>query len=400
MAIYRTPGVYIEELAGPKMIAPVGASTAAFLAQAPDPSAPANKVVAVNNWSEFRTKFAPGNDYPSGNNLANAVNGYLLNGGGRCYIVNVKNEDPLTAGLRLLETFDEISIVAAPGRYDAISHVDMNAHCVKMRDRMCILDSPPKVDSVDSLTNVETVAATPKTTKPKDAAGGGAAPADKPPDAFRPQDSAYATFYYPWITVADALKADLNQTEVVPCPPSGHMAGIWGKVAVHKAPANEIILGAGDVTAAVTADEQAILNPVGVNCIRSFSDFGITAWGARTLHRQEWRYINVRRLFIWIGQSILRSTRFVVFEPNDRTLWKTIKGILTGFLTTVWRSGALMGRTPEEAFFVKCDSETNPPENIDLGQVVAICGIAPVKPAEFVIFKIAQTHEGATAETL
>lgn len=397
MGFYRTPGVYIEELPGPKMIEPIGTSTAAFLAQAPEPNAPFNTVVPVNNWTDFCNKFAPGT-YPEGNNLANAVNGFFLNGGGRCYIVNVKNEDPLAPGLRLLETYDEISIIASPGRFDAISHIDVNAHCVKMRDRMCILDSPPKVDSVDALKNVETAPAPPKTTtKPKDAAGGPApAPADKPPDGFRPQDSAYATFYYPWLEVADALTGKPN----VDCPPSGHMAGIWASVKVHKAPANQIILGATGLAADVTADEQAILNPVGVNCIRNFYDFGITPWGARTLHRQEWRYINVRRLFIWIGQSILRNTRFVVFEPNDRTLWKTIKGILTGFLTAVWRDGALMGRTPDEAFFVKCDSETNTPETIDLGQVVAICGIAPVKPAEFVIFKIAQTHEGATAETL
>src|SRR5215510_14934736 len=130
MAIYRTPGVYIEELQGPKMVVPVGTSTVAFLAQAPDSSAPVNEIVAVNNWSEFRTKFAPGPDYPAGNDLANAVNGFFVNGGGRCYIVNVKNDDPLASGLRLLETNDEISIIAAPGRYDTVSHLDLNAHCV------------------------------------------------------------------------------------------------------------------------------------------------------------------------------------------------------------------------------------------------------------------------------
>ncbi len=147
--------------------------------------------------------------------------------------------------------------------------------------------------------------------------------------------------------------------------------------------------------------EQEDLNPQGVNCIRFFSREGIRVWGARTLaaSASEWRYINVRRLFNMVEESIAESTRWVVFEPNDRTLWKSIRRDIGAFLTRLWRQGALMGRTPEEAFYVKCDEETNPPDVIDAGQVVAEIGIAPVKPAEFVIFKIGQHAAGTILES-
>lgn len=401
MPFYRTPDVYVVEQPGPRSMAAVGTSTAAFLGQAPDAGAPVNEVVAVNNWSEFRTKFAPADSYPKGNNLANAVNSFFVNGGGRCYIVNVKDADPLTAGLRLLEANDEVSIILAPGRTDPPSHEAQISHCEKMRDRVCILDAPQEVASADLLTTVETVGIAAKTPK-KDGPATPAA-ADKPPDGFRPRKTSYGACYHPWIYVTDALS---SKGEIVACGPSGAVAGIFGRSdslrGVHKAPANEPVRGALDLEYRITNDEQAILNPAGINCIRLFSKDGIMVWGARTLDDEssEWRYLNVRRLFIWIEKSIELSTRFAVFEVNDRSLWKSITALLTGFLTNVWRDGALMGRTPDEAFFVKCDEETNPPESIDMGQVITVLGIAPVKPAEFIIFKISQTHEGAKAEVL
>lgn len=405
MPFYRTPGVYVVEQPGPTLISPVGTSTAAFLGQAPDASAPFNEVVAINNWSEFRTKFAPADSYPKGNNLANAVNSFFLNRGGRCYVVNVKNDDPLTAGLRLLEANDEISIVLAPGRFDPASHEAQTAHCEKMQDRMCILDPPMDVPSIDALKVVETAPIPAKTGKTKDAAGpaAGPAPADKPPDALRPRNSTYATFYFPWIYAQDSLDPS---GEIVACPPSGAMAGVWARVdgllGVHNAPANQPVAGALNLTYRVTDDEQAILNPAGVNCIRFFSREGIRVWGARTLDSESgaWIYTNVRRLFIFLEKSIEYGGRPFVFKPNDRTLWKDVTCAVRGFLTTVWKQGALMGTTPDDAFFVKCDEETNPPESIDLGQLVMVVGIAPVKPAEFIIFKISQTHEGARAEVL
>src|SRR5262249_36984638 len=151
----------------------------------------------------------------------------------------------------------------------------------------------------------------------------------------------------------------------VPVPPSGHMAGVWarndGTRGVHKAPANEVVRGAVSLQTNVTQGEQALLNPNGVNVIRAFSGRGIRIWGARTQSSDPaWRYINVRRLFNYIEESIYRGTQWVVFEPNDLDLWKRIDRTISSFLLGVWRDGALFGATPEQAYYVKCDAETNP----------------------------------------
>jgi phage tail sheath protein FI len=183
-------------------------------------------------------------------------------------------------------------------------------------------------------------------------------------------------------------------------PPSGHVAGVWARNddtrGVHKAPANEIIRGALALESGLTKGEHDQLNPIGVNCIRSFPGQGIRIWGARTLSSDaEWRYLNVRRLFNWIEKSILLGTNWVVFEPNDPRLWDAVRRVITMFLRRVWRSGALMGDTWSEAFFVKCDAENNPPENLDAGILTVDIGIAPVKPAEFVVFRLSQLSHGA-----
>ena len=166
---------------------------------------------------------------------------------------------------------------------------------------------------------------------------------------------------------------------------------------MHKAPANEIVRGALNLTYRLTREEQGELNEAGVNCIRLFGREGIRVWGARTLGDQSgpWRYLNVRRLFNMVEESISQSTNWIVFEPNDRTLWKNIRRDVSAFLTLLWRDGALMGRSPDEAFFVKCDEETNPQEIIDQGQVVTVVGMAPVKPAEFIVFQLSQSTAGA-----
>jgi len=193
--------------------------------------------------------------------------------------------------------------------------------------------------------------------------------------------------------------------EIVDAAPSGYIAGIYARSdaerGVHKAPANEVVRGALGLGYAITHQEQELLNPKGVNCIRFFPDRGICVWGARTNapDGNDWRYINVRRLFSMVEEAIGRSTRWVVFEPNDESLWKRVVRDVRAFLMLLWRQGALMGRTPEQAFFVKCDEETNPPEVVDAGQVVILIGMAPVKPAEFVIFRIGQSVAGAQVET-
>jgi uncharacterized protein len=402
---YKTPGVYIVEKAGPKTLQPVGTDVAAFLGQAPDAGARLGEAVPVNNWTEFCKLFAPKG--ATSTFLANAVYGFFLNKGSRCFIVNVPDSDPIAGsegprtGLKLLEEKDEISIVAAPGRTDPASHVALQAHCELMGDRMYICD-PPDVKNTELLKTVELAAAPPKTKekdKDKDPTGGAFKPPSIEGAAARPSVSmnGFGTVYFPWLVVNDALTGNL-----VEVPPSGHVAGIWSSVAVHRAPANKIVNGATDLTYKVTGPEQGDLNSRGVNCIRYFSDQGLVVWGARTLAEEssEWRYVPVRRLLIMIEQTILRNTRFAVFEPNDRTLWRTIRSAVTGFLRNVYRDGALMGATPEEAFFVKCDEETNPQESIDLGQVVTVIGVAPVKPAEFIIFQIGQNAAGAVIQTL
>jgi Bacteriophage tail sheath protein len=183
-------------------------------------------------------------------------------------------------------------------------------------------------------------------------------------------------------------------------PPSGHVAGVWcrtdGTRGVHKAPANEVVMGANGLGFQVTHSEQGGLNKVGINCIRAFSGRGIRIWGARTLSSDpEWRYINVRRLFNFVAESIMEGTQWSVFEPNDERLWKQLEISASNFLRRVWSDGALFGSDPSQAYYVKCDAETNPPEVIEAGQVVCEIGIAPVKPAEFVIFRLSQWQGGS-----
>lgn len=205
-------------------------------------------------------------------------------------------------------------------------------------------------------------------------------------------DTMHGALYYPWIKIADPFNAG-RQLEIPPC---GHIAGIYARSdnerGVHKAPANELVNGALDLQLNVTKREQELLNPIGINCIRAFPGRGIRVWGARTLAMTDpsWRYINVRRLFSYVEASVERSTQWIVFEPNDHMLWAKVRRDITAFLRTVWLSGALFGTTPEQSFYVKCDADTNPPELRDLGQMVCEIGLAPVKPAEFVIFRFSQ----------
>ena len=237
-------------------------------------------------------------------------------------------------------------------------------HCENMRDRVAILDCPPGMSPQQV-----------RDWRMKEAG----------------YDSKYAALYYPWIRVANPLGNGAG----IFVPPSGHMAGIWARSddqrGVHKAPANEVVRGAIGVEFQVSKGEQDVLNPEGVNCIRTFPGRGIRVWGARTLSSDPaWRYINVRRLFNFVEKSIERGTQWVVFEPNDENLWRRIRRDVTAFLTRVWKDGALFGSVIEQAFYVKCDAELNPPEVRDAGQVIIEIGIAPVKPAEFVVFRISQ----------
>jgi hypothetical protein len=404
MPFYASPGVYVEEVSGgARPIGAVGTSTAGFVGTAPDPAARPNDAVAVNSWSDFLRIFA-GTDSPTGTALARAVYGFFDNGGGRCYVVNIAADQPLSGasgrrtGLSLLEEIDEVAIVAAPGRTDPVSYEDLLKHCELMGDRVAILDPAVEFADVEQLTRVGTANAS-RTTKK--AAADPAEPGEGGRNALRPRQSDYGAFYVPWLVVRDPLTGELVET-----PPSGHVAGVWARTdtlrGVHKAPANEPVRGAVDLSYRVTRVEQDLLNPAGVNCIRFFPAEGIRIWGARTLAAEasEWRYLNVRRLFNMLKESIANGTRWIVFEPNDGLLWRSIRRDISAFLTRVWRDGALYGRTPQEAFFVKCDEETNPPDVRDAGQVVTLIGVAPVKPAEFVVFKLSQSMLGSDTESV
>ncbi|MFF5403505.1 phage tail sheath family protein [Streptomyces misionensis] len=280
-----------------------------------------------------------------------------------------------------LEAIDEITMVAVPDLMGAYQRGDIDAegvrtvqlavisHCEQMGDRVAVLDAPPGLTAQQVRT------------WRNDEAG---------------YDSRYATLYYPWVRVFDPASG--RNTTV---PPSGHIAGVWARSdaerGVHKAPANEVIRGAVDLELRLSKGEQDLLNPIGVNCVRAFPGRGIRIWGARTLSSDPaWRYLNVRRLFNYLEESILLGTQWVVFEPNDDRLWSSIRRNVTAFLTEEWRRGALFGRTAEEAFYVKCDRDNNPQESIDQGRVVCEIGVAPVKPAEFVVFRLAQFSDSTS----
>ena len=210
-------------------------------------------------------------------------------------------------------------------------------------------------------------------------------------------DSTYAALYYPWIRVANPLAGtDPTASTELDLPPSGFMCGIYARTdiqrGVHKAPANETVTGAIGLQKQVRTGEQEVLNPLGVNCIRSLPGRGIRAWGARTISSDpEWKYVNIRRYFLYLEASIDRGTQWAVFEPNGERLWANVRDTVSDFLYNEWVNGALLGSTPDQAFFVQCDRTTMTQNDLDNGRLVCLVGVAALKPAEFVIFRIGQT---------
>jgi len=289
------------------------------------------------------------------------------------------------AGINGLTVAEDVTIVVVPDLITAATRedgtIDLNlwksvqtaliSHCEQNGNRMALLDAPPGM--------------TPQQIK-----------------EWRSEvamfDSAYAALYYPWIKVDNPVGTNGNSEVFV--PPSGHIAGVWARTddsrGVWKAPANDTIRGVLDIERNVTQNEQGLLNPIGINCIRPFGTRGIRIWGARTLASDtDWTYINVRRLFNMVEDTILHGTQYAVFEPNDMALWEGVNRTVSSFLRGLWSAGALSGTTAEEAYYVKCDAETNPPESVDAGMLVVEVGIAPVKPAEFVVFRISQKKQVA-----
>ncbi len=333
------------------------------------PATESPEVKVCTNFTEFKALFG---DFVPGkpNLLAHAVLGFFRNGGTRCYVVTVASDTETAVGpaLEQFEAIDEIAIVAAPGLQETRKYIADN--CALLGDRVAILDSPPSVNL--SATDAKTL--------------------------LQPFTSDYAALYFPWLLVFDPAAADPKVPIAV--PPCGHLAGIYARVdnqrGVFKAPANEIVVGATGLAQPISKRNQDALNEKGINCIRNFNG-DIRVWGARTLGGDgngQFKYISTRRLFNYLKESIDEGTQWTVFEPNSPELWARIRRSVTAFLTVVWRSGALFGSTPEEAFYIKCDAENNPPDQRELGLVVVDIGVAIVTPAEFVVFRLSQRQDG------
>ena len=355
MPEYTHPGVYIEEIArGPRPIEGVPTSTAAFLGETEKgPLTPQ----LVNSYEDFQRAF--GGVFAAGKFLPHAVNGFFENGGKRAYVCRVVGNN-FNEVLAALEALPAISLVYAPNAPADVAKAVV-AHCQKMRYRFAVIDCE---------------------------AGQGVAANPNPLASVA--GSSYGAFYYPWIFTAEPGSGTRTLT-----PPGGHVLGIYARSdterGVFKAPSNEVVLGALDVEFNVTEAIQDVLNPKGVNVIRKFPGRGIRVWGARTMAPDaELKYVNVRRLLIYLERSIEQGTQWAVFEPNDERLWGRVSDTIRQFLRAQWRDGALQGRTEEDAFFIKCDRSTMTQDDILNGRLICQVGVALVRPAEFVIFRIFQ----------
>lgn len=351
---------------------------------------------ALGKDDTLKNRFREWLSQPSVFNFVAAVNGFYDNGGSKCYVylMGAKNLDGSIRenqadklGLYAFDDVDDMALMAAPG-LNFNQQKEVLEHCETRKDRFAVLDGPMVSDGAMDI------------------------PAS---------EKGYGAMYVPWLKITrpswfsgdqtvdvsgpnrrKLVKTGKNEVFV---PPSGHVTGIMARVdterGVHKAPANELVMGITGLSQNINRIEQGQYNDRGINVIREFKDRGIRVWGARTLATKSdpsWKYINVRRLFIMVEQSIMVGSQWSVFEPNDETLWKKLTRDVRSYLMRVWRSGALFGGTPEEAFYVKCDTETNPRYLIDAGQVNVQIGICPVKPAEFVVFSIGQWDGGGLIE--
>jgi hypothetical protein len=332
----------------------------------------ADSPTMLTRWAQFESQFS---GPLQGSALAYAVRGFFANGGELCYVVRLR-QDPTTTldetlckGLATLEHQDTVDLVCAPGvvsEQTSILQQRLLDHCEKAGDRLAILDAGKNARVEDVLAQRRALHGT------------------------------NGALYYPWIAIEAGPAGGM-----VLAPPCGHVAGVYARTdrrtGVHKAPANEVLEDVLDLEINLGDKDQAQLNPEGVNCLRAFPGRGIRVWGARTLSNDpNWSYVNVRRLFLTAGRWIERNLTWASLEPNDPRLWARITRELTGYFDGLFRQGALKGRTAQEAFYVKCDAETNPSAVRDAGRVVTEIGLAPAVPHEFIVVRITHGANGMT----
>lgn len=365
-------------------ITAIDTGTAAFIGHLPDSAAPPGTLHRASSWTEFVHIARPSpNSGRAWNDLLYAVDGFFKNGGRRCVVAEsgAGDERGPAAALDALAAVDDISIVAAPGLVTLAAYAALTAHCEALRDRVAIFDGPGEL--TDAHLKVM------------------AGAAEDAPDGWRmppPSPGGYTTLYVPRIVVADP-EAPAGGTVRVPA--SGHIAGAWvagdARRGVWKAPAGieSPLVGTLDVARRLTAIEAEPLVPRGVNTLRVFAGGGVLIWGARTHSPDaDWRYIPVRRLVTMITGSIGRGTGWVTGEPNAEALWIDLRRVIEEFLFGLWRAGALPGTTPDKSYFVRCDRSTMTQNDLDNGRVIALIGVAAVRPAEFVILRVAWSAAG------
>jgi phage tail sheath protein FI len=376
MVDYQTkaPGVYFENITPAGPIAGAGTSAAALIGEvASVADSDVGVPVLVTNWTAYITRFG---GYAASKPLPYAVRGFFENGGTQAYIVPFKAALDLKAvrvATDALSRVGEVSLVCLPGIVDVAMQQEILRHCDELTDRFAILDGDPD-------------------------------PSLQPNGKLKTQrgklDSAlgYGALYWPWIVIADP-ESSTGQTVAV--APAGHVAGVMARcddtVGVHKAPANEVVKGSLGVAVPLNDAEQGDLNSNNINAIRVFPGRPPAIWGARTLTADtNWRYVNVRRLVCYIEDSLRQGLRWAVMQPSNSSLWKGLERSISDFLTRIWQSGGLFGAKAADAFYVKIDEELNPPDVQKLGEVIVEIGIAPTRPAEYIVLRLGLWDGGAT----
>jgi Bacteriophage tail sheath protein len=406
--LYFTPRVYFEELA-PRKTPEFRTGIPAFLGfRQLDPDKKV-RLHVLTRWAQFDEKL--GND-PGEGFLRHAVRGFFENGGEICVVVELQRDgaepwakaepwvrERLLLGFKVLEELRELgkSLDELPEEEEALIK-----ELIEDVDLICVPDLPLDESRIGLQLDVLEYCETKFNCfaiLDSNRLGTLARMGDIK-KILRQWRDLYTTWgallkngalYYPWVRVPDGPVSTGGFV-----PPCGHIAGVYARadarIGVHKAPANEILEGVIDLERELKDDDQSLLNEVGVNCLRAFPGRGIRVWGARTLSaRPEWRYVNVRRLFTTLVRWIDRNCRDLVFESYTPALWEAIRGRLNSYCYNLFQNGALKGQTPEEAYYVKCDAETNPLEEREGGRVISEIGLAPVIPAEFIVVRITQS---------